>query len=92
MPVLQQRKKPGSRAGRITGGLFAFLFSLGRFHFRKPVFRGEVVRIIHPNTGEEIIKSPDARGITERETAEGGIKRRFLKHTAPDSGGSNFQF
>ena len=92
MPALQQRKKLGSRAGRITGSLFAFLFALGRFHFRKPVFGGEVVRIILPNTGEEIIKSPDTRGIAERETAEDGIKRSFLKHTAPDSDGSHFQF
>ena len=30
---------------------FRLSFPLGRFHFRKPVFRGEIVRIIHPNTG-----------------------------------------
>ena len=92
MPTLQQRKKLGSFAGRITGSFIAFLFPLGRFHFREPVFRGEVVLVIHPNTGEEIIKSIDTRGIAERETAEDGIKRRFLKHTAPDSDGSDFQF
>ncbi len=92
MPALQQRKKSGSHAGRITGSFLAFLFSFGRFQFRQPVFRGEVVRMIHPNTGEEIIKSPDAGGIAERETAEDAIKRSFLKHTAPDGDGSNFQF
>ena len=45
-----------------------------------------------PDAGKEIIKSTDARGIPERETAEDGIKRSFLKHAAPDSDGSNFQF
>ena len=92
VPTLRQRKKLGSRAGRITGSLFAFLFPLGRFHFRKPVFGGEIVRIILPNTGEETIKSPDTRGIAEREIAEDGIKRSFLKHTAPEGDGSHFQF
>ena len=45
-----------------------------------------------PDAGKEIIKSTDTRGIPERETAEDGIKRGFLKHAAPDSDGSNFQF
>ena len=45
-----------------------------------------------PDAGKEIIKSTDTRGIPERETAEDGIKRSFLKHAAPDSDGSNFQF
>ena len=45
-----------------------------QLHFRKLVFWGEVIRIIHPNVGEEIIKRPDTRGIAERETAEDGIK------------------
>ncbi len=92
MPTLQQRKKLGSRAGRITGSLFAFLFPLGRFQFRKPVFGGGIVRIILPNTGEEIIKSPDTRGIAEREAAEDGVKGSFPGHAAPDSDGSYFQF
>ena len=74
MPTLQQRKKLGSFAGRITGSFIAFLFPLGRFHFREPVFRGEIVLVIHPNAGEEIIKSTDTRGIAERETAEDGIR------------------
>ncbi|MEY8431993.1 hypothetical protein AALC75_15960 [Lachnospiraceae bacterium 48-42] len=38
------------------------------------------------------MKSPDTRGIAERETAEDGIKRSFLKHMASDSDGSDFQF
>ena len=45
-----------------------------------------------PDAGKEIIKSPDIWGILERENAEDGIKRSFLKHAAPDSDGSNFQF
>ena len=45
-----------------------------------------------PDAGKEIIKSPDTRGIPEREPAEDGIKGSFLKHAAPDSDGSNFQF
>ena len=45
-----------------------------------------------PDAGKEIIKSTDTRGIPERETAEDGIKGSFLKHAAPDSDGSNFQF
>ena len=45
-----------------------------------------------PDAGKEIIKSPDTRGIAKRETAEDGIKGSFLKHAAPDSDGSNFQF
>ena len=92
MPAFEQRKKFGSYAGRIAGSLIAFLFPPGRFHFRKSVFRREIVRIIRPNTGEEIIKSADTRGIAERETAEDGIKGRFLKHTSPDCDGSHFQF
>ncbi|WP_251496991.1 hypothetical protein [Otoolea muris] len=92
LPAFQQRKKFGSHAGRITGSLTALLFSFRWLHFRKPVFRGEVVRTIHPNAGEEIIKSADTRGIPERESTEDGIKRSFLKHAAPDSDGSHFQF
>ena len=45
-----------------------------------------------PDAGKEIIKSPNTRGIAKRETAEDGIKGSFLKHAAPDSDGSNFQF
>ena len=45
-----------------------------------------------PDAGKEIIKSPNAWGIAKREPAEDGIKGRFLKHAAPDSDGSNFQF
>ena len=40
VPAFQQRKKPGSRAGRITGSFFAFLFPLKRFRFREPFFLG----------------------------------------------------
>ena len=45
-----------------------------------------------PDAGKEIIKSPDTRGIAKREPAEDGIKGSFLKHAAPDSDGSHFQF
>ena len=45
-----------------------------------------------PDAGKEIIKSPNAWGIAKREPAEDGIKGSFLKHAAPDSDGSNFQF
>ena len=87
----QQRKKFGSNAGRVTGSFIAFLFPLGRFHFRETVFRGKVVGIILPDTGKEIIKSSDAGSIPERESAEDGIKRSFPEHAAPDSDGSYFQ-
>ena len=93
MPAFQQGKKPGSHAGRVAGSLIAFLFAFGSFlYLREPVFRGKVVGVILPDAGKEIIKSTDAGGIAERETAEDGIKRSFLKHTAPDSDGSHFQF
>lgn len=92
MPAFQQREKSGSYAGRTAGSLITFLFPLGRFHFRETVFRGKVVGIILPDTGKEIIKSPDARGIPEREAAEDGIKGSFPEHAAPDSDGSHFQF
>ena len=91
LPAFQQRKKFGSSAGRVTGSLIAFLFPLGRFHFRETVFRGKVVGIILPDTGKEIIKSSDAGSIPERESAEDGIKRSFPEHAAPDSDGSYFQ-
>ena len=93
MPAFQQGKKPGSHAGRVAGSLIAFLFAFGSFlYLREPVFRGKAVGVIQPDAGKEIIKSTDARGIPEREPAEDGIKGSFLKHAAPDSDGSNFQF
>ena len=92
MPAFQQRKKPGSCAGRITGSFFAFLIPLGRLHFREAVFWGKVVRIILPNAGKEIIKGSDTGSIAEREPTEDGIKRGFPEHTAPESDGSHFQF
>ena len=91
--MFQQGKKPGSHAGRVAGSLIAFLFAFGSFlYLREPVFRGKVVGAILPDAGKEIIKSPNTRGIAKREPAEDGIKGRFLKHAAPDSDGSNFQF
>ena len=39
LPAFQKRKKFGSNAGRVTGSFIAFLFPLGRFHFRETVFR-----------------------------------------------------
>ena len=93
MPAFQQGKKLGSHAGRVAGSLIAFLFAFGSFlYLREPVFRGKVVGVILPDAGKEIIKSPNTRGIAKREPAEDGIKGSFLKHAAPDSDGSNFQF
>ena len=92
MPAFQQGKKPGSHAGRVAGSLIAFLFAFGSFlYLRELVFRGKVVGVMLPDAGKEIIKSTDTRGITERETAEDGIKGSFLKHAAPDSDGRDFQ-
>lgn len=92
LPVFEQRKKFGSGTGRITGSFIAFLFPLGRFHFRKTVFWGKVVPVTLPDAGKEIIKSPDAGSIPERETAEDGIKWSFPEHAAPDRDGGYFQF
>ena len=72
--MFQQGKKLGSYAGRVTRSLAAFLFPFWRLHFWEAVFRREAVLIILPDAGKEIIKSTDTRGITERETAEDGIK------------------
>ena len=91
VPTFQQRKKFGSRAGRITGSLIAFLFSFGRLHFRKTIFRGKIVAVVLPDAGKEIIKSPDAGSVPERETAEDGIKGSFPEHTTPDRDGSYLQ-
>ena len=44
-----------------------------------------------PDTEKEIIKSPDAGSIHERESTEDGIKKSFPEHAAPDSDGSYFQ-
>ena len=87
-PMFQQRKKFGCGTGRITGSFITFLFPFGWFHFRETVFRGKVVRVILPDAGKEIIKSPDAGSIPERETAEDGIKGSFPEHAAPDRDGS----
>ena len=92
VPMLQQREKFGRSAGRIAGSFIAFLFSFRWFHFRETVFRGKIVRVILPDAGKEIIKSPDTGSIPERETAEDGIKRSFPEHAAPDRDGSYFQF
>ena len=92
VPMLQQREKFGRSAGRIAGSFIAFLFPLWRLHFRETVFRGKIVRVILPDAGKEIIKSPDTGSIPERESAEDGIKRSFPEHTAPECDGSYFQF
>ena len=92
MPAFQQGQESGSSAGRITGSLLPFLFSFGRLQFGEPVFWGEVILSIHPNAGEEIIKSANAGGIAEREAAEDGIKGSFPEHAGPDSDGSHLQF
>ena len=78
VPALQQRKEPGSHAGRVTGSLFAFLLPLWRLHFREPVLWGEVVLAAFPDAGYEVIKSADTRGIISREAAEDGIQRGSL--------------
>lgn len=90
-PAFQQRKKFGCGTGRIAGSFLAFLFSLGWFYFRETVFRGKVVPVILPDAGKEIIKSPNAGSIPERETAEEGIKRSFPEHAAPDRDGGYLQ-
>ena len=91
--AFQQGKKSGSRAGRVAGSLIAFLFPFERLHFRETVFGREVVLILLPNAGKEVIKNPGTRRISEGEPAEDDIKGSFLKHTAPDSDGrSYFQF
>ena len=91
VPMLQQREKFGRSAGRIAGSLIPLLFPLRRFHFRETVLGGEIVLVILPDAGKEIIKSPDTRSIPERESAEDGIKRSFPEHAAPDRDGSYFQ-
>ena len=92
VPMLQQREKFGRSAGRIAGSLIPLLFPLRRFHFRETVLGGEIVLVILPDAGKEIIKSPDTRSIPERESAEDGIKRSFPEHAAPDRDRSYFQF
>ena len=92
MPAFQQGQESGSSAGRITGSLLPFLFSFWRFHFGEPVFLGEVILTVHPNAGEEIIKSANAGGIAEGEAAEDGVKRGFFQHAAPERNGSHLQF
>ena len=47
---------------------------------------------LQTGTPSSSIVNTDTRGMAERETAEDGIKRSFLKHAAPDSDRSNFQF
>ena len=91
LPTFQQREKLGCSAGRITGSFLTFLFPFGWFHFRETVFRGKAASVILPDAGKEIIKSPDAGSIPERETAKDGIKGSFPEHAAPDRDGSYFQ-
>ena len=91
VPAFQQRKKPGSYTGRITGSLITFLFPFRRFYFRKTFFGRKAAVVSQPDTGKEIIKSPDTWGIAEREAAKYGIKRSFPEHAAPDGNGIDFQ-
>lgn len=92
MAAFQQRKKLRSDAGRIAGSLIAFLFTLRGLYLRKTVFWREVIGVILPNTGKEVIKGAYPRCIAERKTTEDGIKRSFSEHTAPESDGSYLQF
>lgn len=92
MAAFQQRKKLRSDAGRIAGSLIAFLFTLRRLYLRKTVFWREVIGVILPNTGKEVIKGAYPMCIAERKTTEEGIKRSFSEHTAPESDGSYLQF
>ena len=91
-PAFQQRKKFGSDTGRITGSFIPLLFALVWFHFRETIFWGKIAPVILPDAGKEIIKSSNAGSISERETAEDGIKRSFPEHAAPDCDGSYLQF
>ena len=90
VPMLQQREKFGRSAGRIAGSLIPLLFPLRRFHFRETVLGGEIVLVILPDAGKEIIKSPDTRSIPERKSTEDCIKGSFPEQAAPDRDGSYF--
>ena len=72
------------------GVLTPFFFSLVGFIFGKRSFGGKVVSVILTDAEKEIIKSPNAGSIPERESAEDGIKRGFPEHAAPDRDGSYF--
>lgn len=52
-------------------------FSFGRLHFRKTILGRQVVSVILPDTGKEIVKSPETRSIPEREAAEDGIRGEY---------------
>lgn len=67
------------------------LFSFRQSHFRETTIGRKSVSAILPDTGKEIIKSPNSRGITKRKTAENGIKRTVLEHAASDGDRSYFQ-
>ena len=90
-PAFQQRKKFRGDTGRIAGSFIALLFPFRRFHFRETILRGEVIGIILPDAGKEIIKSTDTRSIAKGEAAEDGIQRSFLKHAAPPRNGRDFK-
>ena len=67
-------------------------------HSDEPIFshtnitRYLIVPAVLPDTGKEIIKSPDTGSISKRESTEDYIKRSFPEHVAPDGAGSYFQF
>ena len=78
--------------GAVTGkSQMVWIDQFGWLHLRETVLGRKVVIVILLDTGKEIIKSADTRGISEGETAEDGIKRSFPEHTAPASDGSYFQ-
>ena len=76
-PAVEQREQPGSGTGRITRGLIAFLFPFRRFHFRETFFGRKAVTAALPDTGKEIIKSPDTGSIPKRKTTKDCIERSF---------------
>lgn len=51
-----------------------------------------MIGVILPDAGKEIIKGANARGITESEAAEDGVKGRFPKHATPNRDGSDLEF
>lgn len=50
-----------------------------------------MIGVILPDAGKEIIKGANARGITESEAAEDGVKGRFPKHATPNRDGSDLE-
>lgn len=72
------------------GVLSSFFFS-ARFYFREMDFREKVGLVVLPHM-EKIIKNPNAWSISERESAEDGIKKSFPEYAAPYHSESYLQF